>query len=70
VRHMHECSRTQAADDKAYMLDVSERSVTQSGAKVRTSSPEAFVNDLVQYGFLECIKDEPGLVSAPPDQEN
>ena len=58
VRYMHENSRTQAADDKAYMLDVADRTILQSGGKLRTDSPEAFVNDLVGAGLLECTEPE------------
>jgi len=53
VHIMHEESRTQAADDKAYMMDVSDRTVLQSGDKIRFSTAAEFVNDLVTHGLLE-----------------
>lgn len=58
VTIMHAGSRTPAADDKAYMLDVSDRTVLQNGGKIRTNSPEAFVNDLVFHGFLKVVVEE------------
>lgn len=66
VQYMHVNSFTQAADDKAYMLDVADRTVLQSGGKLRTDNPEAFVNDLVAAGLLVCIT---AKASTPPDQE-
>lgn len=53
VAYMHANAFAQAADDVAYMLDVSDRTVLQSGEKIRTTSPEAFVNDLVRHHLLE-----------------
>lgn len=53
VSIMHANSYTPAADDKAYMMDVSDRTVLQSGDKIRTTSPEAFVNDLVLHRLLQ-----------------
>ena len=53
VSIMHAASRTPAADDVAYMMDVSDRTVLQSGDKIRTDSPEAFVNDLVRHGLVK-----------------
>jgi hypothetical protein len=50
---MHANSRTPAADDKAYMMDVSDRTVLQSGDKIRFDSAEAFVNDLLKYELLQ-----------------
>jgi hypothetical protein len=50
---MHANSFAQAADDQAYMEDVAERTVLQDGAKIRTTSPEAFVNDLVAHGLIK-----------------
>ncbi len=55
VTIMHDNSFVQSADDQAYMEDVSERTITQSGAKIRTTSAEAFVNDLVEHGLLKVI---------------
>lgn len=53
VKIMHANSRTPAADDEAYMMDVSDRTVLQDGGKIRTNTPEQFVNDLVQHGFIK-----------------
>jgi hypothetical protein len=53
VEWMHAGARTQAADDEAYMLDVSERTVLQSGDKLRTGSAEEFVEDLVAHGLIK-----------------
>lgn len=58
VAIMHENSRTPAADDKAYMMDVADRTVLQDGGKLRTGSPEEFVNDLVRHGFIHVLKEE------------
>lgn len=56
VSIMHENSRTPAADDKAYMLDVADRTILQDGGKLRTGSAAEFVNDLVAHGFIECLQ--------------
>lgn len=53
VSIMHANSRTPAADDKAYMMDVSDRTVLQSGDKIRFGSPEEFINDLIKHGLLK-----------------
>jgi len=53
VDYMHSTSLTQAADDKAYMLDVADRTRLQSGIELRTDSAEAFVNDLVKFKMVQ-----------------
>lgn len=55
VTIMHANSLAQSADDQAFMEDVAERTITQSGVKIRTSSAEAFVNDLAEHGLLKVI---------------
>lgn len=56
VSWMHEHSFTQAADDKAFMMDVSDRTVLQSGEKIRFGNAAEFVNDLVRHGLIRRIK--------------
>lgn len=58
---MHASSRTPAADDKAYMMDVSDRTALQSGYRIRVDSPQAFVNDLVHCGLVKIVVDEIGV---------
>ena len=53
VTIMHANSLAQSADDQAFMEDVAERMLKQGDHKIRTSSPEAFVNDLVGCGYLK-----------------
>lgn len=53
---MHANSRTQAADDVAYMLDVADRTILQDGGKLRTGNAAEFVNDLVAHGFIKCLQ--------------
>jgi hypothetical protein len=55
VSYMHRTSRTQAADDKAYMMDVSERTITQNGDKIRCGNAAEFVNDLVLHGLIRFV---------------
>ena len=55
IEIMHANSLTEAADDKAYMMDVVERAKMTNGAIIRTSSAEAFVNDLIKAGLLEIV---------------
>jgi len=52
VQLMHAIARTQAADDKGYMLDVADRVRLQHDVTIRTSSAEAFVNDLVRHKMI------------------
>lgn len=55
VSYMHGTSFTPAVDDEAYMLDVADRTVLQDGGKLRTGSPEEFVNDLARHGFIKAV---------------
>lgn len=55
VSYMHACTRTPAADDKAYMMDVSDRTITQNGDKIRFANAAEFVNDLIQYGLIKVV---------------
>lgn len=55
ITQMHLHSLAQAVDDQAYMEDVADRTILQDGGKVRTSSPEAFVNDLIMHGLIKVI---------------
>lgn len=55
VAQMHQASRTEAVDDKSYMMDVAERTALQSGHAIRTSSHEAFVNDLLKYDLIKVV---------------
>jgi glyoxylate carboligase len=52
VRYMHGVSRTQAADDVAYMMDVADRTILQSGGKIRSDTAAHFVDDLVEAGMI------------------
>lgn len=55
VGKMHAAAFTEAADDKAYMLDVAERMQKQNGVVVRTTSHTEFVEDLVKHGFVKVM---------------
>lgn len=53
VQKMHALSRSPAENDKAWMAEVAERISMQSGKKIRSSTSDAFVTDLISVGFIK-----------------
>jgi len=39
-------------DDYTFMLAVAQRCIVQSGAHIRTTSPDDFLSDLIQHGYV------------------
>jgi hypothetical protein len=52
VRHLHESSYAQAADDFKFMKEMAGRVEFTTNQLIRCSSPREFVDDLIKIGFL------------------
>lgn len=55
VKKLHRASHAPTADDATWMHQVSDRTMTQSGDKLRYDTAENFVADLMKFGFVEIV---------------
>lgn len=52
IRYMAASSRSPVQSLEEYMVEVSDRTILQSGGKIRVDSPDHFVEDLLSEGLI------------------
>jgi hypothetical protein len=56
VHKLHKASHAPSADDRTWMMEVSDRTEIQSGNKLRSDTPDHFVADLLRFGMIERLE--------------